>query len=343
MHKRLRLLALLCASATIPNLYAEDADINRNNEKVFSADQADDTQDTTTTPEQNSSDTLTGLERSLNSSGSAAWSELETYPRFSAIGFAALQNDTLDWTVKLGSATEKTSWDISSLQLGLGFEAELSEELQIYLHFRQSISHDGDADNSLSSPSNSYSGDSEEGSYQRICLGATYRYPINDQWSLGPHLGIFESTQEYQFANSMITGPSIDAASAELDSRFDTNWNGMLIGASATYLANEQWTLFFNLDLSLLDYEGEGRLNLRPDLKRKSFSQSGDGIGFDLSLSAHYQHSDRLAFYGLLIFSDWNVDGSEKRYPSGGGSVDSDLDEAHFSSLLIGGGARYVF
>ena len=342
MHKQYRLLSFLCISLANPILYAEDSPFNPNNEKVFSADQTDSTGNTGT-ENQNNTDTTTEQDRSLPSSGSAAWSDLELYPRYSVIGFAALQNDTLDWTVKLGSATEKTSWDINSLQLGLGFEAELSEELRIYLHFRQSISHNGDADNSLSSPSNSYSGDSDEGSYQRICLGTTYRYSINDQWAIGPHLGFFESRQEYQFANSSITGPSIDAAIAELNSHFDTNWNGMLIGARATFEADEQWTLFFDFDFSLLDYEGEGRLNLRPDLKRKSFVQSGDGVGFDLSISGQYQHSDRLTFHGLLIFSDWKVDGSEKRYPSGGGSVNSELEEARFSSLLIGGGARYVF
>lgn len=344
MHKQLWLPACVCMCFTFSDVYAEDAAIDHNNDKVFSADTIEESADTQTgTEPTTNSNTLDELERSVTLSGSAAWSTLDTHPRYGIVGFLGFQNDTLDWTVKLGSATEKTSWDISSLQLGFEFHADLSEDLHLYLNLRQSLNHDGDADNSLSSPSNSYAGKSEEGSFQRFSLGARYSYSLNDRWSLGPHIAYFQSDQEYQFTNSAITGPSVDAATDELDSRFDTNWNGMIIGAHAQLVANEQWSVLFNLDISLLDYEADGRLNLRPDLKRKSFAQSGDGIGLDLGVKGIYKHNEHLHIHAFFSYSDWNVDGREKRYPSGGGSVDSDLDEAHFTSLLLGGGVRYAF
>ena len=338
-------VSLLAVASMQHALFAEDAPPppQNNDEKIFSADTDTDHTEHKTGEATKEVDKLESLEKTLGTSGSAAWSDTDHFQRISAFGILGIQNDSLDWTVKLGSVTEKTSWSISSLQMGLGINAELSNEINVYLDYRFSMTHDGDADNSLSSPANKYSGDSEDGSYQRLSLGASYLFPIDDKWLIGPHLGFFESTQEYQIKNSNITGPSVNAAIEALDSRFDTTWNGMLIGAEARFIPNDQWTVFFKLDLSLLDYEGEGRLNLRPDLERKSFTQSGDGVGLDFSIHGIYQYNDKLRFHGLLIFSDWNVDGSEKRYPTVGATVNSNLDESHYSSFLIGGGASYAF
>ena len=255
-----------------------------------------------------------------------------------------MQSDNLDWTVKLSGTTEKTSWkSIQSMQAGLSAQTVLNDNIYLYLDYQQALDHSGDVNNTLDSPPTDISGSSDDGDYQRYSLGFSYRFTLNDHMWIGPRLGFFESDQKYQIKNSSITAPSVNAVVEGLDSRFETTWNGMLIGGEYIWQVNEKFSWSATLDLSLLDYAGAGRLNLRPDLKRKSFTQSGDGIGIDLHLACTYQHSDQLGFHGFLHYADWNVDGSEKRYPSTGGSVKSTLDEAHFTSLLFGGGVSYAF
>lgn len=256
---------------------------------------------------------------------------------------AGVQTDDFEYTVSQGSNREKTSWDgVQSMLIGVRIETLLRDNMHAHADYMMSMTHDGDASNSLNNPPTRISG-SSDGSYERYSLGIDYRFEPIDHVKLSPRIGFFESRQEYEFNNRNVTGASLSDPNDHLRSRFDTIWNAMYVGGSVHYEASPRFTWYAMLDISLLDYETVGQLNLRPTLKKNSFKQEGDGIGVDVTLGVNWRARRQLYVDGFIRFAEWSVDGSVEHYPVSGNVVRGDLDDASFSSMLIGAGVSYAF
>ncbi len=269
---------------------------------------------------------------------------LENDSDFFITGILGMQNDSFEFSTSQGSVDESSSWDVQGIIIGVKAESILRDNMHAHIDYVMTFSHDGNADNDLSSPSTDLSGKSDGGSYERYSLGIDYRFNPIDNVQVAPRVGFFESRQEYEFVNRNIRGASATNPNDFMNSKFDTIWNGGYIGGSVHWKASEQLIWYAILDLSLLDYETKASLNLRPTLDPgTSMKQTGDGLGIDLRLGVNWRFQERLYLDAYLHMADWNVDGDLDVNLATGSSIDGSLDDASFNSLFFGAGVSYAF
>lgn len=119
-----------------------------------------------------------------------------------------------------------------------------------------------------------------------------------------------------------------------LNSSYDAEWSGLILGGEAYFDATEQLRITAKYLRRVINYEANANWNLRADLEHPvSFSQSANGYGNVFSLAARYQVDERIAFGVLYEFENYRTDpGSDFVFGSDGGLGFTVLNEVYWQS-----------
>jgi hypothetical protein len=130
-----------------------------------------------------------------------------------------------------------------------------------------------------------------------------------------------------------------------LNSSYNTKWKGPFAGFVSGF-GKGKHQLMLKGQLSYNDFDAEATWNLRTDFRQPlSFTQEGQGFGFDLGADYYYNITESWGVFAGLNYKKIAIkDGTDIVYFSDGVTSSSQrLNEVNWSSQLYRIGARYNF
>lgn len=136
-----------------------------------------------------------------------------------------------------------------------------------------------------------------------------------------------------------------------LDSRYETEWYGPLVGVKLQYdkrnsQTEQLFSLWFESYYHWIEYQAEGQWNLRTDLAQNpSFFHQATGTGWDIFCGWNYALSTRGSLNAELQYSYRRVDedGLAISYSTAGTSSATHFNEAEWTKKQLMFGYRYKF
>jgi hypothetical protein len=159
---------------------------------------------------------------------------------------------------------------------------------------------------------------------------------------MDPRGGIATDGLQY---DTIVVPPIIDGTPFQgLDSSYRTTWKGPFIGMAMNFVSNAHM-LGLSGKIHRNDFSADATWNLRSDFRQPdSFSQQGDGFGFDVGLDYSYYLSDSWGLFAGFNYKSFSVeDGTDTIFFSDGSVLSGKLNEVNWNSQLYRAGARYSF
>ncbi len=182
------------------------------------------------------------------------------------------------------------------------------------------------------------------GSVFDISGGLGYRMKPSSKLDLTPLVGYSYHRQDLRMNEGIRSVPG-GGGFVGGDSKYVANWAGPWLGFDADYSPWPRHSFLLNFEYHWLDYTADGNWDLRSDLDHPlSFEHGTEGHGSMFSFGYSYAMNKHWAVNTTLGFSDWNTEkGVEKRFTSGGGVIERQLNEVNWDSVSLMVGLSYYF
>lgn len=279
-----------------------------------------------------------------------------------------IRQDTLEWNIaginNNPNILSDLEWDeLEIYQLGADGKVIIENSkvpFATYLRFGADYGWivDGDVrdsdyagDNRTLEFSRSYS-DSDDGDTLDLSAGLGFQFGLfGDRLMITPLVGYSYHEQNLtmkdgrQVVGDGVLVPVAGTLLPELDSSYDTEWDGAWIGVDVAWLLGQRLVLEGSLEYHDVDYEGKADWNLRDDLAHPvSFKHEADGEGIVAEMAIRYLLSDSWALNADVSYSRFETDkGDDTTFFSDGTSATTYLNEVEWESFSTTIGVRYDF
>jgi hypothetical protein len=176
-----------------------------------------------------------------------------------------------------------------------------------------------------------------------LAIGPSFHSP-DDRWSFVPQIGYSYHEQNLTLTNGKQVDPNLMLI-PDLDSTYQTEWEGPWIGGEIVFKSNSNWSLMSRVEYHWFDYYAEADWNLRNDFKHpKSFDHRADGDGLVIDLQWQYRLTEHWSFGLQGHYLDWQTDhGDDRLFLANGEVLPTRLNQVTWRSVAMNAGIVYLF
>lgn len=185
----------------------------------------------------------------------------------------------------------------------------------------------------------------DDGNVLDVSFGVGYPFTFgSDKLGITPLVGYSHHEQKLRITDGFQTIPLLGPF-PELDSTYETQWNGPWVGLGLLFKATKQLTFLGDIEYHWADYEAEADWNLRDDFAHPiSFKHIADGTGTVISVGGSFAITNRLSMNIDLAFHRWSTDpGIDKTFFADGSTATTRLNEVNWDSGEIMLGVMFYF
>ena len=266
----------------------------------------------------------------------------------------ALRIDNLDWNIAGNPGgtdpdvlSELTWENIYSVQFQLGTEILINKTWYFkgytnygYIFAGDNQDSDYAGDNRTMEFSRSEN-DAGEGSLIDASLSVGMFFQFYDDearasLSVIPQIGYSVHNQRLKALEGYQTIPAVGTFT-NLDSSYETQWDGVWLGVDLRFESSYYSTLFFRYEYHMPDYYAEADWNLRDDLQHPtSFEHMTEGTGNILAIGWRKER-DKEWLIGLeFLWQRWTTDaGTSRAFASDGTIYETRLNEVNWQSTAV--------
>lgn len=279
-----------------------------------------------------------------------------------------IRQDSLEWNIagvnNSPNILSELEWDdLEIYQLGLGSKLIVENNkvpFATYLRLKANYGWilDGDVqdsdyfgNNRTNEFSRSYS-DSGDGDVLDLGAGIGFQFGLfNDHLLIAPLIGYSYHEQNLTMKDGVqavgdgVLVPVVGTVLDDLDSSYDSEWQGPWIGVDVTWLLGQRLALEGTFEYHDVDYDAEADWNLRDDFAHPvSFAHEADGEGVVVEMALRYLLNESWALDAGVSYSRFETDsGDDRTFFSDGSSEVTKFNEVDWESFSSTIGVRYDF
>ncbi|UCD31543.1 MAG: autotransporter domain-containing protein [Desulfobacterales bacterium] len=186
---------------------------------------------------------------------------------------------------------------------------------------------------------------SDDGNIFDASLGIGHPFTFgNGKFRVTPLLGYSYHEQNLTISDGNQTIPPLGPF-PNLDSTYETEWDGPWLGLDLVFQFNKKYTLFAEIEYHWADFYAVADWNLRSDLAHpKSFEHVADGNGIVVSTGWTCLFHRHWALNIAFDYQTWSTDhGIDRVFTAGGAVAETRLNEVNWESFTAMIGLAYHF
>lgn len=185
----------------------------------------------------------------------------------------------------------------------------------------------------------------DDGNIFDVSLGIGYPFTFGKgKFRISPLLGYSYHEQNLTISDGNQTIPPLGAF-PNLDSTYETEWDGPWLGLDLIFQPNKKHTMFAEIEYHWADFYAVADWNLRSDFAHpKSFEHVADGNGMVVSVGWTYLFHGRWALDVTIDYQSWSTGhGIDRVFWAWGTTGETRLNEVNWESYAAMIGLAYHF